>query len=98
MTKKLICLVCGENISMKIDLNKLTISSDCKNEHHLRELPFNAYYNYLPNSMREEVNNNKKYVFYCFICQKNVELTKIKDHNQHDGIKLSIKEFLSKDN
>ena len=98
MTKKLICLVCGENISMKIDLNKLTISSDCKNEHHLRELPFNAYYNYLPNSMREEVNNNKKYVFYCFICQKNVELAKIKDHNQHDGIKLSLKEFLSKDN
>ena len=45
MTKKIICLICGENISMQIDLDELTISTDCKNDHHFRKIPFNTYYN-----------------------------------------------------
>lgn len=99
MVKKLICLACGENISMQIDLNKLTLSSDCKNEHHFRDIPFNMYYKSLPIYKGEENNINKKNknVFYCYICQKNVDLTKIQEHNRHDGIKLSIKEFISKE-
>ena len=97
MSRKLICLTCGENISMQIDLNKLTLSSDCKNEHHFRDIPFNKYYNLIPNYNIDINNNKNKYVFYCFICQKNVEIKKIKEHNGHDGVKLSIKEFLSKD-
>lgn len=96
MVKKLICLTCGENVSMQIDLDKLKISTDCKNEHHFREIPFNAYYNYLPNY--NDVNENKnKYVFYCYICHKNVEIKNIEKHNGHDGIKLAIKEFLPKE-
>ena len=96
MVKKLICLTCGENVSMQIDLDKLKISTDCKNEHHFREIPFNAYYNYLPNY--NDVNENKnKYVFYCYICHKNVEIKNIEKHNGHDGIKLAIKEFLTKE-
>ena len=96
MVKKLICLTCGENVSMQIDLDKLKISTDCKNEHHFREIPFNAYCNYLPNY--NDVNENKnKYVFYCYICHKNVEIKNIEKHNGHDGIKLAIKEFLPKE-
>ena len=98
MVKKLICLTCGENVAIQIDLNKLSISTDCKNEHHFRHIPFNIYYNFLPNYIKEENNNSKnKYIFYCYICQKNVELNKIEEHNRHDGIKLSIKEFLTKE-
>jgi len=96
MVKKLICLTCGENVSMQMDLDKLKISTDCKNEHHFREIPFNAYCNYLPNY--NDVNENKnKYVFYCYICHKNVEIKNIEKHNGHDGIKLAIKEFLPKE-
>jgi hypothetical protein len=96
MVKKLICLTCGENVSMQMDLDKLKISTDCKNEHHFREIPFNAYYNYLPNY--NNINENKnKYVFYCYICHKNVEIKNIEKHNGHDGIKLAIKEFLTKE-
>ena len=101
MVKKLICLTCGENVSMQLDMNKLKISTDCKNDHHFREIPFNIYYNFLPNNIND-INNkifNKKNksVFYCYICQQNVELKKINLHNGHDGIKLSIQEFLSKE-
>jgi len=96
MVKKLICLTCGENVSMQMDLDKLKISTDCKNEHHFREIPFNAYYNYLPNY--NNINENKnKYVFYCYICHKNVKIKNIEKHNGHDGIKLAIKEFLTKE-
>ena len=100
MTKKVICLICGENISIQMDLNELTISTDCKNEHHIRKIPFNTYYNFLPNSIQDIINFNKKnnYVFYCYTCQKNVDLENIKEHNKHDGIKLSLNEFLSQDN
>ena len=100
MTKKIICLICGENISMQIDLNELTISTDCKNEHHIRKIPFITYYDLIPNSIRDKINLSKKnnYVFYCYICQKNVDLDNIKEHNKHDGIKLSLNEFLSQDN
>ena len=100
MKKKLICLICGENTSMQLDLNELTISTDCMNEHHIRKIPFNTYYKLIPNSIQDNINRNKKnnYVFYCYICQKNVDLTKINEHNKHDGIKLSLKEFLSQDN
>ena len=95
MQKNFLCLICGENISFQIDLNKLTISTDCKNRHHFRDMPFNDYYKYLPNSTIN-VKNNNEYIFYCFICQKNVKLSNIKEHNGHDGLKLSINEFLSK--
>ena len=97
MSKKLICLICGEKVSMQMDLDKLTISTDCKNEHHFREIPFNYYFNFLPNTIQNENIINKN-VFYCFICQKNLELKNIKEHNKHDGVKLSLKEFLSRDN
>ena len=96
MLKNFVCLVCGENISIQIDLNNLTISSDCKNHHHFREMQFDDYYKFLPNSNIKEHNINNNYVFYCYICQKNVSLSNIKDHNGHDGIKLSLNEFLSK--
>ena len=46
-TGMLICLTCGENVAVQIDLNKLSISTDCKNEHHFRHIPFNIYYNFL---------------------------------------------------
>ena len=100
MTKKIICIICGENISMQIDLDELTISTDCINDHHFRKIPFNTYYNLIPNSIKDEINLDKrnKYVFYCRICQKNVELKNINEHNKHDGIKLSLREFLSRDN
>ena len=96
MVKKLICLTCGENVSMQMDLDKLKISTDCKNEHHFRKIPFNAYYNYLPDF--NNINENKnKYVFYCYICNKNVEIKNIEKHNGHDGVRLAIKEFLPKE-
>lgn len=100
MSKKLICLICGEKVSMQMDLDKLTISTDCKNAHHFRSIPFNSYFNFLPSSMQDFnlINNKNKNVFYCFICQKNVELNTIKEHNKHDGVKLSLKEFLSREN
>ena len=79
-------------------LNKLTISTDCKNDHHFRDIPFNQYHSLLPNLIPEKITKKNKYIFYCYICQKNVELSKIDAHNGHDGIKLSLKEFLSKDN
>ena len=98
MVKKLICLTCGENVAIQIDLNKLSISTDCKNGHHFRQIPFNIYYDFLPKIIKEENNNKKnKFIFYCYICQKNVELNKIEEHNRHDGIKLSLKEFLPKE-
>ena len=95
MQKNFACLICGENISIQIDLNKLNISTDCKNKHHFREMPFNDYYKFLPHSKYKE-NKNNEYIFYCFICQQNVNLANIGQHNGHDGIKLSINEFLSK--
>ena len=100
MTKKIICIICGENISMQIDLDELTISTDCINDHHFRKIPFNTYYNLIPNSIKDGINLDKKTknVFYCRICQKNVELKNINEHNKHDGIKLSLREFLSRDN
>jgi hypothetical protein len=100
MVKKLICLTCGENITMQMDLDKLKISTDCKNAHHFREIPFNAYYNYLPNynNLNEDnISAKNKYVFYCYLCHKNVDIKHIEKHNGHDGIKLSIKEFLPKE-
>ena len=96
MQKKFICLICGENISAQIDLSKLTLSTDCKNKHHFREIPFNDYYRFLPNINIKHSNENDEYIFYCFICQKNIKLSQIQEHNGHDGIKLSINEFLSK--
>lgn len=99
MSKKLICITCGEIIAMKMDLNELKICSDCRNNHHFREIPFNTYYNFLPKYQNEEKNIDKKnkYVLYCYKCQKNVEIIKIEEHNGHEGIKLSIDEFISKE-
>ena len=96
MQKNFVCLICGENISLQIDLNKLTISTDCKNRHHFRDMPFVEYYKFLPNSKKNEHNINNKYIFYCYVCQKNINLSNIEQHNGHDGIKLSVDEFLSK--
>ena len=96
MQKNFVCLICGENVSLQIDLNKLTVSTDCKNRHHFREINFNDYYKFLPNSNLKEHNKTDRYVFYCYICQKNINLSNIKEHNGHDGIKLSLDEFLSK--
>ena len=96
MPKNFICLICGENIAVQIDLNKLVLSTDCKNKHHFREISFNDYYKFLPNTNIKYSNENDEYIFYCFICQKNINLSKIQEHNRHDGIKLSINEFLSK--
>ena len=95
MQKNFTCLICGENISIQIDLNKLNISTDCKNRHHFREIPLNDFYKFLPQSKYKE-NNNNEFIFYCFICQKNVDLANIGQHNGHDGIELSLNEFLSK--
>ena len=95
MQKNFLCLICGENISFQMDLNKLTISTDCRNRHHFRDMPFNDFYKYLPNS-NINIKNHNENIFYCFICQKNVSLSNIKEHNGHDGLKLSINEFLSK--
>ena len=55
MKKKLICLICGENTSMQLDLNELTISTDCMNEHHIRKIPFNTYYKLIPNSIQDNI-------------------------------------------
>ena len=96
INKNLVCLICGENISFQIDLNKQTISTDCKNRHHCRQMLLNDYYKFLPSSTMNEYNKNNEYIFYCFICQKNINLVNIEEHNRHDGIKLSINEFLDK--
>lgn len=96
MENNFVCLICGENISLQIDLNKLTISTDCKNRHHFREMPFNVYYKYLPHSNISDIDKSDGYVFYCFICQKNIKLSNIEGHNGQDGIKLSLNEFLSR--
>ena len=96
MQKNFVCLICGEKISLQIDLNKLTISTDCKNRHHFRDMPFVEYYKFLPNSNINKQNLKNKYIFYCFVCQENINLSNIEQHNGHDGIKLSMDEFLSK--
>ena len=95
MQKNFTCLICGENISIQIDLNKLNISTDCKNRHHFREIPLNDFYKFLPQSKYKE-NNNNEFILYCFICHKNVDLANIGQHNGHDRIELSLNEFLSK--
>ena len=93
------CLICGEEISLQINLSKFTISTDCKNKHHFREMPLNDYFQYLNNHPITTNHKNNQFtpIFYCFNCQENIPLSNIQLHNGHNGIKLTMDEFLTKE-
>ena len=93
-SKNIVCLICGENISFQIDLKKQTLSTDCKNNHHFRNITLSNYVKFLPAFDKKEKDKNDNFIFYCYICHKNITLSNIGEHNGHDGIKLSIDEFL----